>query len=67
VLLDKLTVTQLVKKFPGLILSKISLPCSQEPAIGLYSEHIKINISYTIERNFMIFTPDFISIGIMIY
>jgi len=38
VLLEKLTVTQLVKKFSTLMELKGSLPCSQDPAIGPYPE-----------------------------
>jgi len=32
----KLTVTKLVKKFPTFYVTKTSLPCSQQPATGLY-------------------------------
>jgi hypothetical protein len=38
VLFEKLTVTQLVKKFPPFMEAEVSLPCSQEPAIGPYPE-----------------------------
>jgi hypothetical protein len=38
VLLEKLTVTQLVKKFPPSMKPESSLSCSQEPTAGYYPE-----------------------------
>jgi hypothetical protein len=35
---EKLTIAQLVKKMPGSHGTEVSLPCSQEPANGPYSE-----------------------------
>jgi len=37
-LLEKLTVTQLVKKFPAFMEHEGSLPCSQKSASGPYTE-----------------------------
>jgi len=36
--LEKLTVNQIVKKYPNFIEPQSSLPCSQGPAIGFYPE-----------------------------
>jgi hypothetical protein len=43
VLLEKLTVTQLVKKFPTFIKPESSLPCSQQPATGPYPKSDESN------------------------
>jgi hypothetical protein len=48
VLLEKLTATQLVKKFPPYIESEGSLPCSQEPATGPWARRMHSTPSYPI-------------------